>query len=157
MRFRMHVPPSYCGSRLLMCLMLSIVLAAFFLIYDRVTHREMPSLSDSLKPRTIVTLLIPVHGYGGVNESRAPDMNSAEVRFANADVLQASDAIPPKTVEPRKPEIKLIVEPKQKARILKAMSNSAKHARLARIQGSSYGRAAYAQNYSAGFRMFRQF
>jgi hypothetical protein len=37
------------------------------------------------------------------------------------------------------------------------MSNSAKHARLARIQGSSHGRAAYAQNYSAGFRMFRQF
>ena len=137
-RFRLHVPPTYCGSRLLMCLTLSIGVAAFFLIYDRMTHRGLPSLSGSPELRTVVARPIHIPGYGIFNETPAPDMNSIEVRFANADVMRESDAIGPRTVELRKPQ------PKQKA--LKARSHSAKHLRLAKIKGRPQGRAAYAQS-----------
>ena len=95
MRFRTRVPPSYCGSRLLMCLMLSIGVAAFFLAYDHIAHPGMPALSDSLKSTTIVARPLAVPGYSRFDEPPTPDMNSAEVKFASADVLQAKDAIAP--------------------------------------------------------------
>jgi hypothetical protein len=85
LRFPMRVPPSYCGSRILLCVVLSISVAAFFLIYDRVTLRGTPSVSDSLKPQTIVARPNPIRGYGSFNEPAAPDMNSSEVKFAGAD------------------------------------------------------------------------
>jgi hypothetical protein len=147
----MQVPPSYCGSRLVICLMLSIGVAAFFLIYDGVTHRGMPSVSDSLKSRTIVARPNPIHGYGGFNESPAPDMNSPEVKFAGADVLQGHDALAARTVAPRKSESK----PKQRVRSVQRQK--AKPTQIVRIKVRSEGRAAYAESYSPGFGMFRQF
>jgi len=137
-RFRTQVSPTYCGSRLLTCLMLSIGVAAFFLIYDRMMHPGMASLLDSPEPRTVLARPIHISGYGTFNESPAPDMNSAEVRFANADVTRESDVTASRTVEPRKPQ------PKQKA--LKAKGQSANHLRLAKIKGRPQGRAAYAQS-----------
>jgi len=118
--------------------MLSIGVAAFFLIYGRMMHPGMASLSDPWEPRTVLARPIHSPGYGIFNESPAPDMNSAEVRFASADVMREADTTTSRTVEPRKSQ------PKQKA--LKAKSHSAKHLRLAKIKARSQGRAAYAQS-----------
>ena len=153
LRFPMRVPPSYCGSRILMCVMLSISVAAFFLIYDRVTHRGTPSVSDSLKPQTIVARPNPSRGYGSFNEPAAADMNSSEVKFAGADVLQGHDALAEGTVATRKLESK----PKQGDGLRSVQRQKAKPTRIARIKGRSRDRAAYAESYIPGFGMFRQF
>jgi hypothetical protein len=137
--------------------MLSIGVAAFFLAYDHIAHRGMPALSDSPKSTMVVARPLAVPGYSRIAEPPTPDMNSAEVKFASADVLQANNTIAPKTVDPLKPQIKLTVEPKQKAGIQKAKSHSSQPTRLARVKVRSQGRAAYAQGYSPGFGMFRQF
>ena len=152
--FRSPVTPSYCGSRLLMCLMLSIAVAAFFLAYDHIAHPGMPALSGSLKSATVVAAPFAMPRHGRFDDTPTPDMNSTEVRFASADVLQ-TNTIASRTVAPRKPQIKLTVEPTPKARILKAKSHSAQPTRSARFKVRSQGRAAYAQNYSPGFDMFR--
>jgi len=157
LRFPMRVPPSYCGSRILLCVVLSISVAAFFLIYDRVTLRGTPSVSDSLKPQTIVAQPNPIRGYGSFNEPAAPDMNATEVKFASADVLPSEDTTGPGTVEPRKSQIKLTEEPKQQDRLRSVQRQKAKSTRNARIKVRSQGRAAYAQSYSPGFGMFRPF
>ena len=133
--------------------MLSFAVAAFFWIYDGVTHRGTPSVSDYLKPQTIAERPNPIRAYGSLNEPPAPDMNSSEVKFAGADVLQGTDALAARTVAPPKAESK----PKQRDRIRNAKSHSVKPTRIARIKFRYQGRAAYAQNYSPGFGMFRQF
>jgi hypothetical protein len=142
----MRRPPSYGGSRLLICLMLSIGVTVFFLAYDHIAHRGTPVLSNPLKSTTIVARPLAALGASRFDELPIPDMNSAEVKFANADVA----------VEPRKPQIKLTVEPKQRARIQKAKSHS-QPSRLARVKIRFQGRAAYAQSYSPRFGMFSQF
>ena len=143
----MRRPPSYGGSRLLICLMLSIGVTVFFLAYDHIAHRGTPVLSNPLKSTTIVARPLAALGASRFDELPIPDMNSAEVKFASADVA----------VEPRKPQIKLTVEPKQRARIQKAKSHSSQPLRLARVKIRSQGRAAYAQSYSPRFGMFSQF
>ena len=133
--------------------MLSISVAAFFLIYDRVTFRGTPSVSDSVKPQTTVARPNPIRGYGSFNEPAAPDMNSSEVKFAGADVLQGHDALAEGTVATRKLESK----PKQGDGLRSVQRQKAKPTRIARIKGRSRDRAAYAESYIPGFGMFRQF
>ena len=132
---------------MMICLMLSIGVTVFFLAYDHIAHRGAPVLSNPLKFTTIVARPLAVTGSSRFDELPMPDMNSAEVKFASADVA----------VEPRKAQIKLTLEPKQKVRILKAKSHSNQPTRLARVKIRFQGRAAYAQSYSPRFGMFSQF
>jgi hypothetical protein len=143
----MRQPPSYGGSRLLVCLMLSVCVTVFFFAYDLIAHHGTPVLSNSLNSATIVARPLAAPRASRFDELPIPDMNSADIKFAGADVA----------VEPLKPQIKLTVEPKQKARILNAKSHSSQPTRLAKVKIHFQGRAAYAQSSSPRFGKFSQF
>jgi len=148
-----RVPASYCGSRLLMCVMLSIGVASFLIAYGHVAHPGMPAL----KSATIVAGPVATPRHSRFDGPPTPDMNATEVKFASADVLPSEDTTGPGTVEPRKSQIKLTEEPKQQDRLRSVQRQKAKSTRNARIKVRSQGRAAYAQSYSPGFGMFRPF
>lgn len=152
-----RLPPIYRGSRLLMCVMLLIGVAAFFLAYDHIAHPGMPAFSGSIKTATIVPRPFASPGHTRFDETPTPDMNSSEVKFASADVLPSKDIFYPSAVAPRKSQIKVTVEPKQQKRVLKVQRQKANPARVARIKVRSQGRAAYAESYSPGVGTFRQF
>ena len=90
-------------------------------------------------------------GYSRFDQAPVPDMNSSEVKFAGADMLQGRDALAARTVAPGKSESK----PKQQDRVRSVQRQKDKPTRIARIKVRSQGRAAYAQSYSPGFGMFR--
>src|SRR5215203_600357 len=136
-----RVPPTYGGSRLLVCVMLSIGVAGFFLTYGHLAHRRTPSLSYELDTSTIVPQSLWVMSeYENFDEPPLPDMRSPAVKFAGADVLQAQDAFVPRAAQPRKPQIKTIVEPKKEQRRRSVKQQKAKPTRVARL---SEGRAVY--------------
>src|SRR4051812_15365928 len=102
-----RLPPIYRGSRLLMCVMLSIGVAAFFLAYAHITHPGMPAFSQSLKSATIGTSPPAMPGYGHFDQPPLPlpDMDSPAVKLASADVLQVQNAFDSEAIQPRKSRI----------------------------------------------------
>ena len=143
-----RVPPTYPGSRLLVCVMLSIGVAAFFSTYGHVAHRWTPSLSYDLDSSTIVPQSLWVMSeYDPFDEPRLPDMRSSAVKFASADVLQAQDAFVPRAAQQRtqgtqqrKPQINTIVKLNKEQRRRSVKREKAKPTRIARV---SEGRAVY--------------
>jgi len=134
-----RVPPAYPGSRLLVCVMLSIGVAGFFLTYGHLAHRRTPSLSYELDTSTIVPQSLWVMSeYENFDEQPLPDMRSPAVKFASADVLQ-EDAFVAREAQPRKSQIKTIVEPKEQRRH-SVKREKAKPTRIARL---SEGRVEY--------------
>jgi hypothetical protein len=66
--------------------MLSVCVTVFFLAYDLIAHRGTPVLSNPLNSATIVARPLAAPRASRFDELPIPDMNSAEVKFASADV-----------------------------------------------------------------------
>jgi hypothetical protein len=76
------------GTAVLLSFVLTLFVGSFFWIYDAVTHRGppyVPSAMTKLHPHEYSYLVVP--------EAPAPDMESAAVRFANADVAEGYRAM----------------------------------------------------------------
>jgi len=78
--------------------------------------------------------------YENFDEQLLPDMRSPAVKVASADVLQEQDAFVPREAQPRKTEIKTIVEPKKEQWRHSVKREKAKPTRITRL---SEGRVAY--------------
>ena len=135
-----RLPPSYRGSRLLVCLMLSIGVAAFFSTYGHVVgtpslsyQRDLPD--TSIVPQSLVTLA----EYDPFDDPRPPDMNSAAVKLASADVLQSQSAA---AAQPRKAQIKTAVEAKPEQRRRSVKRQKAKPTQIAKAKARSQGKMA---------------
>ena len=135
-----RLPPSYRGSRLLVCLMLSIGVAAFFSTYGHVVgtpslsyQRDLPD--TSIVPQSLVTLA----EYDPFDDPPPPDMNSAAVKLASADVLQSQSAA---AAQPRKAQIKTTVEPKREQRRRSVKHQKAKPTQIAKAKARSQSKMA---------------
>ena len=133
-----RLPPSYRGSRLLVCLMLSIGVAAFFSTYGHVVgtpslsyQRDLPD--TSIVPQSLVTLA----EYDPFDDPPPPDMNSAAVKLASADVLQSQSAA---AAQPRKGQIK--TEPKREQRRRSVKHQKAKPTQIAKAKARSQSKMA---------------
>jgi hypothetical protein len=118
--------------------MLSIGVAAFFSTYGHLAGT--PSLSSQLDSSTIVTPFLVLSEYDPFDEPPPPDMDSPAVRLASADVLQLQI---PEASQPRKAQIKTIVEPNQEQRRHSVKRHKAKPTRIAGVKVRSQGRAAH--------------
>lgn len=136
-----RVPPAYRGSRLLVCVMLSIGVAAFFLSYGHLTGTPSLSYQVDLPDSTIVPQsLVMLAEYDPFDEPPLPDMASPAVKLASADVLQLQEAFVPTAAQPQKAQTKITVEPKKEQRRRSVKRQKAKPTRIASVKDRSQGR-----------------
>ena len=119
-------------------LMLSIGVAAFFSTYGHVVgtpslsyQRDLPD--TSIVPQSLVTLA----EYDPFDDPPPPDMNSAAVKLASADVLQSQSAA---AAQPRKAQIK--TEPKREQRRRSVEHQKAKPTQIAKAKARSQSKMA---------------
>jgi hypothetical protein len=75
-----QAPSNYMGTRITICAVLGLIVTGFFIVYDAMVHRGAPSLpvsQASYRERAVER---------GSEEVKVPDMKSAGVAFASADV-----------------------------------------------------------------------
>src|SRR5215203_4145128 len=85
-----QMPSDYLGIRLSICGTLVLLVVCFFLVYDGLSHRGTPIVPEmqqsSNRHSNYALRQTNVDGPG------APDMNSQEIKFANADVTPPVNA-----------------------------------------------------------------
>ena len=138
-----RVPPSYRGSRLFVCVMLSLGVAAFFSTYGHITGTPSLSYQLDLPVSTIVPQSLEMLSeYDPFDEPPLPDMASPAVKLASADVLQLQDALVSSAAQPRKAQIKTVVA-KQEQRRRSVKRQKAKPTPIAKVKVRSQSRVAY--------------
>jgi hypothetical protein len=81
------LPSDAYGTRLVWCLTITVAVVAFFWAYDAIAHREAPYYPEVA--RATGAAPAPAADFRATAETPAapaPNMNSPEVEFANADV-----------------------------------------------------------------------
>src|SRR5690242_350639 len=86
-----RAPSNYLGTRLSICGALGLIVTGFFLCYDAIVHRGIPSLPSSQKSYQEVASYPAERRWW---EVKAPDMESPGVAFAKADVPPLAAEVP---------------------------------------------------------------
>jgi hypothetical protein len=153
---RPQAPSNYVGTRITICAVLGLIVMGFFIAYDAMVHRGTPSLPVS--QASYQERAYPVER--GTEEVKVPDMKSAGVAFASADVsppaeFQSAQNAPGNfaTKEPVGPKK---VRKLRTSRPVQEAHQRRLPARIATVRVPKEGRAAYAQSFF-GFSPFGGF